>query len=76
MGCLSVKYSLLFQIIVIAVHFCLFLISIDKILEAICGMDSSVICTRLRNGGDPRETERQKKTGELFILDFLAIGPI
>lgn len=74
-GCLSVKYSMLFQIIAIVVFVCLFLISVDKSLEAICGLEFSVLHKRLRSRCDPRDAERQKK-GELLLLFFLDIDQI
>ena len=75
-GYLSIKYSVLFQIIVIEVFVSLFLISTRKSLEAICRMDFSVIHRRLRSGGGPREAERQRKEGELLILGVIDIDRI
>lgn len=68
--CLSIKYSVLFQRIVVAVFVCLFLISIGKSLEAICGMDCSATCRRLRSGAGPREAEREER-GRIAHLRFL-----
>lgn len=54
----------------IAVFVCLFLISIGKSLEAICGMDFSAMHRRLRSGGGPGEAEREER-GRMAHLRFL-----